>query len=134
MNTSGLKPRVADLTAQWVKEFATAMGHPCAVHCGDGIGGAYTLVTDVLPRALRSSNSFSAAAIITSASKTNIQDGGTPQGFGVQFTGTNSATVGENIKAKSVIMQWQGGALKVVWPASLSTSTPFAPMKTWDQR
>ncbi len=134
MNTSGLKPRVADLTAQWVKDFAAAQGHPCAVHCGDGIGGAYTLVTDVLPRALRSSNSFSASAIVSAASKTNIQEGGTPQGFGVQFTGTNSATVGENTKAKSVIMQWQGGVLKVVWPVALSTASPFAPMKTWDQR
>ena len=134
MNTSGLKSRVADLTAQWVKDFALAMGHPCAVHCGDGIGGTFTLVTDVLPRALRVSNSFSASAIVSAASKTLIQDGGTPQGFGVQFTGTNSSTVGENIKAKSVIMQWQGGALKVVWPAALATSTPSAPMKTWAQR
>jgi branched-chain amino acid transport system substrate-binding protein len=66
--------------------------------------------------------------------KTNIPDGGTPQGFGVKFSGAYDKLVGENTRAKSVIMQWQDGALRVVWPAALATSTPKAPMTTWANR
>lgn len=134
MNTSGLQPAVAKLTKAWVKKFAETEGHPCAVHCGDGIGGAYVLVTDVLPRALKSSKKFDAKSIVAAAMKTNIPDGGTPQGFGVKFSGAYDKLVGENTRAKSVIMQWQGGVLKVVWPKALSSANPIAPMKTWSQR
>lgn len=134
MNTAGLRKDVAKLTKAWVNKFALTEGHPCAVHCGDGIGGAYVLVTDVLPRALKESKKFDAKSIVAAAMKTNIPDGGTPQGFGVKFSGAYDKLVGENTRAKSVIMQWQGGVLKVVWPKALSTSTPIAPMKTWSQR
>jgi branched-chain amino acid transport system substrate-binding protein len=110
MNTKGLTKEVAALTKTWVAKFAKTEGHPCAVHCGDGIGGAYTLVTDVLPRALKDSKGFSAKAIVAAAMKTNIADGGTPQGFGVKFSGAYDKLVGENTRAKSVIMQWQDGS------------------------
>lgn len=134
MNTKGLTKEVAALTKSWVAKFAKTEGHPCAVHCGDGIGGAYTLVTDVLPRALKDSKGFSAKAIVAAAMKTNIPDGGTPQGFGVKFSGAYDKLVGENTRAKSVIMQWQDGALRVVWPAALASATPKAPMTTWANR
>jgi branched-chain amino acid transport system substrate-binding protein len=135
MNPEGLTPEVAALTKEWVKAFAAAEGHPCAVHCGDGIGGAYTLVTDVLPRALVFKNTtLTSKGIIASAMRTNIKEGGTPQGFGVKFSNTSKATPGENERARSVIMQWQSGSLKVVWPAGLASSTPVAPMKTWADR
>jgi branched-chain amino acid transport system substrate-binding protein len=135
MNPEGLTPEVAALTKEWVKAFAAAEGHPCAVHCGDGIGGAYTLVTDVLPRALVFKNTtLTSKGIIASAMRTNIKEGGTPQGFGVKFSNTSKATPGENERARSVIMQWQSGSLKVVWPAGLASSTPVAPMKTWAAR
>lgn len=135
MNTEGLTPEVAKLTKEWVTAFEKAEGHPCAVHCGDGIGGAYTLVTDVLPRALVFKNTtLTSKGIVAAAMRTNIKEGGTPQGFGVKFSNTSKATPGENERARSVIMQWQGGRLKVVWPAQLASSTPVAPMKTWADR
>lgn len=134
MNTAGLDKAVAKLTKKWVAAFATANGHPCAVHCGDGIGGAYTLVTDVLPRALKDSGDFTAKSIVAAAMKTDIPEGGTPQGFGVKFSGAYDKLVGENTRAKSVIMQWQDGALRVVWPAAIASKKPIAPMATWDKR
>ena len=134
MNTKGLTKTVAALTKKWVADFAESEGHPCAVHCGDGIGGAYTLVTDVLPRALKANKTLTAKSIVAAAMKTNIPEGGTPQGFGVKFSGAYDKLVGENTRAKSVIMQWQDGALRVVWPAALATSTPKAPMTTWANR
>ena len=134
MNTKGLNKSVSARTKNWVARFKAEQKHPCAVHCGDGIGGAYTLVTDVLPRALKEGKDFSAKSIINAAMKTDIPDGGTPQGFGVKFSGPSDKALGENTRAKSVIMQWQKGALRVVWPAALASATPKAPMPTWANR
>jgi len=41
---------------------------------------------------------------------------------------------GQNIKAKSLITQLQGGAYKRIYPLDLSDTTPVVPMKSWDNR
>jgi branched-chain amino acid transport system substrate-binding protein len=109
-------------------QFKTQQGHPCLVHCGDGLGGTYVLVKDVLPRAIKS-GSLSMASIEAAARKTDIPDGGTPQGFGVKF-----GAKGDNERAKSYIMQWQGGKLRVVYPSTLAVADPIFPLPTWAQR
>src|SRR6266571_2507320 len=114
MNTTNLSADARTVLDTLRAQFKTQQGHPCLVHCGDGLGGTYVLVKDVLPRAV-ASGSLTADSIRAAASQTDIPDGGTPQGFGAKFDAK-----GDNTRAISVIMQWQGGTLKVVWPSTLA--------------
>jgi branched-chain amino acid transport system substrate-binding protein len=134
MNSDGLDPDVAKLLDGWRNDFKSEYGHECLVHCGDGLGGGYILVSDVLPRALADSGDVTAESILAAAAKTDIPDGGTPQGFGAKFNLTDDKGLGDNVAAKSYIMQWQDGALKVVWPESLSIAAPVFPMPSWSER
>jgi len=127
MNTTNLSADARTVLDTLRAQFKTQQGHPCLVHCGDGLGGTYVLVKDVLPRAV-ASGSLTADSIRAAASQTDIPDGGTPQGFGAKFDAK-----GDNTRAISVIMQWQGGTLKVVWPSTLAIAQPI-PMPSWSQR
>lgn len=135
MNSDGLQPEVKALLDEWRAAFKSEYDRPCLVHCGDGLGGGYILVSDVLPRALETFGNVDSASILAAAAETNIPDGGTPQGFGAKFVAAGTpGTGGDNEAARSFIMQWQDGDLKVVWPAELAVAEPIFPMPTWSER
>lgn len=136
MNTGNLKPEIKKLVEGWLADFEAKQGHPCLVHCGDGVGGAYVLVADVLPRALAEGKSVQASAIVAAAAKTDIAPGGTPQGFGVKFTPAKKGdpNSGDNSRAFATIMQWQSGQLQVIWPKAVANAEPIFPMPKWSQR
>lgn len=127
MSTEHLAKDAATTLSELGAKFEKEYGHPCLVHCGDGLGGAYILVKDVLPRALESGD-ISGTSVRDAARKTDIADGGTPQGFGAKFT-----DAGENERAKSYIMQWQDGVLRVVYPTDRAEAKPVA-MPAWSAR
>jgi branched-chain amino acid transport system substrate-binding protein len=128
MNSQNLTADARALLDQLRADFKKKAGHDCLVHCGDGLGGAYVLVKDVLPRAV-GSGSVTGDSIRTAATKTDIADGGTPQGFGAKFDDN-----GDNERAKSYIMQWQSGTLRVVFPKELAAADPQFPLPTWSER
>lgn len=128
MTTENLSDDARELTDALRTKFKEQYGHDCLVHCGDGLGGAYVLVKDVLPRAVETGE-VTGDSIREAAAKTDIPDGGTPQGFGAKFTDD-----GENERARSYIMQWQDGVLKVVYPKEFAVAEPVFPMPSWDQR
>jgi branched-chain amino acid transport system substrate-binding protein len=135
MSSEGLQPEVRELLDGWREQFKADYGHECLVHCGDGLGGGYILVSDVLPRALEKFGNADAESIIAAAAETNIPEGGTPQGFGAHFVKAGTAvTGGDNDGARSYIMQWRDGKLKVVWPEAFAVDDPVFPMPTWDER
>lgn len=135
MDSAGLQPEVRELLDGWRESFKSSYGHDCLVHCGDGLGGGYILVSDVLPRAIEKYGSVDAESIIKAAAETNIPDGGTPQGFGAKFVEAGTlVTGGDNEAARSFIMQWQDGNLRVVWPSTLAVAEPIFPMPTWADR
>lgn len=134
MNLDGLDPELQTLLEGWLADFERAHGKACLVHCGDGIGGAYVLVKDVLPRALAEAGNVDAASIVAAAGKTDMPPGSTPQGFGVKFNPPGAEKVGDNAAAYSTIMQWQHGELNVVWPRDIANAEPVFPMPTWDKR
>jgi branched-chain amino acid transport system substrate-binding protein len=128
MNAQNLTPDARTLLEQLRGEFRKKLGHDCLVHCGDGLGGAYVLVKDVLPRAV-ASGSVTGDSIRAAAAQTDIADGGTPQGFGAKFDDN-----GENERANSYIMQWQSGSLRVVYPTGLAAAEPQFPLPAWSER
>lgn len=128
MSADDLAPEARSVLNDLKAKFRQETGHDCLVHCGDGLGGAYVLVKDVLPRAVESGE-VTGDSIRKAAEATDIPDGGTPQGFGAKF---NAA--GDNERAKSYIMQWQDGQLKVVFPEDRAAAEPIFPMPTWKER
>lgn len=129
MNAQNLQSQVRTDLTTLLSQYKSQAGAPCLVQCGDALGGTYDLVKYVLPGAV-ASGSVTPDSIRAAALKVNVPTGGTPQGFGLQF----SSTSGDNTAAQSVIMQWQNGSLQVVYPAALASATPVYPMPSWSQR
>jgi len=128
MSSANLAPDAKALLDQLRTTFQSQTGHPCLVHCGDGIGGAYILIKGVLPAAV-ASGAVTGDSLRAAAARTNMPDGSTPQGFGAKFDAQ-----GDNTLARSVIMQWQAGKLNVVYPPAVAAAPPIYPMPTWSQR
>lgn len=129
MNSANLQSQVrTDITAL-LSQYKSQSGSPCLVQCGDALGGTYDLVKYVLPGAV-ASGSVTPDSVRAAALKVNVPTGGTPQGFGLRFSGTS----GDNTAAQSVIMQWQNGSLVVVYPTALAAASPLYPMPSWSQR
>lgn len=129
MSLKGLQSSIRGDVSTLLSQYKAQTGNPCLVQCGDALGGTYDLVKYVLPNAV-ASGSVTADSIRAAALKVNVPTGGTPQGFGLQF----DPSTGDNTKAQSVIMQWQNGSLRVVYPSDLATASPVFPMPTWSQR
>jgi branched-chain amino acid transport system substrate-binding protein len=128
MRSDNLAPEARQILGTMRAQFKAKYGHDCMVHCGDGLGGGYVLVKDVLPRAVKSGE-VTGDSVRAAAGQTDIPDGGTPQGFGARFDAK-----GENQRARSYVMQWQGGSLKVVYPKERAAADPIFPMPAWSQR
>lgn len=134
MNTDGLQADVSAVFQEYLAQYESEYGRACLVHCGDGMGGAYVLVNDVLPRAISEFDSVDSDSIRAAADATDIPVGGTLQGFGVEFAAVGEPNAGDNIRAFSVIMQWRDGDLVVVWPEDLAVAEPTFPLPPWSER
>ncbi len=94
-----------------------------------GFVAGWVLFHDVLPRA----QSLTPAAIRTAALRVNLPYGSEINGAGVRFAGPGSPDEGQNLRAISVIWQWQRpGHEVVVYPRSFATAQPrWIPLPGW---
>ena len=82
-----------------------------------GFSAAWALMLDVLPHATTSS----ATSISAAARAVDLPAGALPNGGGLKF-GTDRPHLGQNLRAASVVWQWQGVNRSVtVWPAVFAT-------------
>ncbi|HEV3232731.1 MAG TPA: ABC transporter substrate-binding protein [Candidatus Dormibacteraeota bacterium] len=82
-----------------------------------GFSAAWALFEDVLPAAL----TLDPAGIANAARRTKLADGDLPNGGGLDFS-TDPARLGQNLRAASVVWQWQGVRQSVtVWPPVFAT-------------
>ncbi|HET9848992.1 MAG TPA: ABC transporter substrate-binding protein [Candidatus Dormibacteraeota bacterium] len=90
-----------------------------------GFAAAWTLFHYVLPRA----GNLSASAIASAARSLDLPAGTLANGAGVKFA-TSADARGQNVRAASVIWQWQGVRHSVtVYPPVFATGTPgFIPL------
>jgi len=91
-----------------------------------GFVAGWVLLHDVLPRA----SSLTPDAIRQAALAVNLPYGSEINGAGVRFAGPGEPDQGQNLRATSVIWQWQQpGKASVVFPGSYATSSPrFIPL------
>ena len=115
-----LRHRVA---AKFHKEgFGASMSGPALA----GFVGGWVLFHTVLPRAA----SITTPSIRKAALAVNLPYGSEINGAGVRFAGPNAPDAGQNLRATSVIWQWQHVDKAVIlWPHAYATGRPhFIPL------
>ncbi len=93
-----------------------------------GFNQTWTLLTDVLPRAIRKHGGFDAESLRKAAVETRIPQGGTIQGYGVEFYPPGHSMAGQNRRVLPVVMQYVGDETRVIWPRDLATAEPVLPL------
>ena len=97
-------------------------------HVSIGFANSWTFLEDVLPRAIKKYGGVDSEALRKAALETDIEDGGTLQGYGVKFNPPGHPMAGQNARAYPVVMQYVGNETKVVWPKSSQTAEPVMPL------
>jgi len=126
---SKLAPGLGEVTKQLVDHYkAETGGSDVPSHASQGFNNAWIFLTDVLPRAIKDHGGTVPEALRKSALETDIQEGGTIQGFGVKFYGAAEPMEGQNARAFPTVMQYRDGKTEIVWPEALRSSTPILPL------
>ncbi|HSH06646.1 MAG TPA: ABC transporter substrate-binding protein [Burkholderiales bacterium] len=124
-----LKPGLGELTQEMVKRYkAEAKAQEVPPHTSMGFNQSWIFFTDVLPRAIKKYGGYDPEALRKAALETDIPTGGTIQGYGVKFFGPGHEMAGQNERSSPVLMQYQGGQTKIVWPTALKTADPILPI------
>ena len=86
-----------------------------------GFVGGWVLFHDVVPRAA----TLTSAGLRAAALGLDIPEGSEINGGGVKFGVPGSSDQGQNLRAASMVAQWQGvEQLGVVYPPTYATSAP----------
>ena len=89
-----------------------------------GFVGGWVLFHDVLPSV---SGTVTSAAVRQVALGLDIPEGTEINGAGVKFGVAGSADQGQNLRAASMVAEWQGvGLMRVVYPAAYATGQPVS--------
>jgi branched-chain amino acid transport system substrate-binding protein len=124
VNADGLLPRGRALLERATAAYAARFGDAMSAAALAGFSGAWALLHDVAPAA----DGTSPGAIARAANAIDLPEGSLPNGSGLRFGASGSATAGSNLLAASVIWQWQHpGRNAVVWPERYATS-PVLPL------
>jgi branched-chain amino acid transport system substrate-binding protein len=124
-----LKPGLGALTQEMVKRYKAESGATVVPpHTSMGFNQSWIFFTDVLPRAIKKHGGYSPDALQKAALETDIPVGGTIQGYGVKFFPPGSEMSGQNERSSPVVMQYQGGQTKIVWPTAIKTADPILPI------
>jgi len=124
-----LKPGLGELTQEMVKRYkAESKATVVPPHTSMGFNQSWIFFTDVLPRAIKKHGGYNPEALRQAALETDIPVGGTIQGYGVKFFAPGSEMAGQNERSSPVVMQYQGGQTKIVWPTAIKTADPILPI------
>jgi len=124
-----LKPGLGDLTKEMIKRYkAETKATVVPPHTSMGFNQSWIFFTDVLPRAIKKYGGYDPEALRKAALDTDIPVGGTIQGYGVKFFPPGTEMSGQNERSSPVVMQYQGGQTKIVWPAAIKTADPILPI------
>ena len=117
-NPGALDPSAHALYEQFAAAWTKQTGRAPSEEGISGFAAAWALLHNVL-----GSGATSAPAIAAAARSLDLPSGSLPNGGGILFS-NNAANLGQNLRAASVIWQWQAVYHSVViWPAPYATGT-----------
>lgn len=114
---------------RFARAFSADRGHAPTEEGISGFAAAWPLLHDVLPAAARRDAGLAAGSIAASARAVDLPAGTLVNGAGLRFA-ASGPRLGQNLRAASVIWQWQAvRSSVVVWPAEFATGTiAFVPL------
>jgi branched-chain amino acid transport system substrate-binding protein len=120
LDWSKLQPGVGDLAKTFMDRFQAKhrLSDP-PTHASMGFNNTWIFLEHVLKPAVRKSGGMSADALREAALAVDVPEGGTIQGYGVKFAPPGDPMSGQNQRSLAVVMQFENGKSKVVWPGSL---------------
>jgi branched-chain amino acid transport system substrate-binding protein len=126
---SALLPEARQLLARATTAYRRAYGVAMTASSVAGFVAGWVLFHDVLPHA----RSLSAADVRAAALGVNLPYGSQINGAGVRFAPPGAPDEGQNLRAISVIWQWQSpGHEVVVYPRTYATAKPrWIPLPGW---
>jgi branched-chain amino acid transport system substrate-binding protein len=127
-NSSALNGNGKALYERFAKAYRQRTGGEPTVEALSGFSAAWTLFHYAMPAAARQGQ-LDPPGIASAARAVDLPNGTLPNGAGVKFAQT-SDLMGQNLRAASVVWQWQGVRQHVtVYPAVFATGTPgFIPL------
>jgi branched-chain amino acid transport system substrate-binding protein len=121
LDWSKLGPGVGDLAKAFVERFQKKHNlNDLPTHASMGFNNTWIFLEHVLKPAVRKTGGMTADALREAALTVDIPTGGTIQGYGVKFEPPEAAMAGQNARSIAVVMQFDKGKSKVVWPAALA--------------
>ncbi len=128
-SANALLPAARALRARATAAYQKAYGVPMTASAVAGFVAGWVLFHEVLPHA----RSLAPADIRAAALAVNLPNGSEINGAGVLFARSGAPDEGQNLRAISVIWQWQRpGHEVIVYPASYATTHPlWIPLPGW---
>jgi branched-chain amino acid transport system substrate-binding protein len=125
VNPDALTPDARAMLAAAKKTYQSlGMGSQMPIPAVAGFVAGWTLFHGVLPRI---TGDVTPDTVRTAAYKVDEPAGSSINGGGVRFAPSGAPNAGQNLRAPSVIGQWQAiGMVRAVWPARFATSQPSA--------
>ncbi|MHB8508507.1 MAG: ABC transporter substrate-binding protein [Candidatus Dormibacteria bacterium] len=116
-NPAALTPGARNAYNSFVADYRSRFKATPAEEAIAAYSAAWALLHHILPAA----SSLDPAGIETAADGIDLPDGALPNGAGLKFS-QSASDLGQNLRASSVIWQWQGYRRSVtVWPPVLAT-------------
>lgn len=119
-NPKALTENAIQLQQEFVKRWKSAKGSEPTGITWSAVNAAWVLFHEALPQA----KTLDANGIRDALLAVDIQEGEMPNGIGVKFNGPQDKQAGQNERAKVVMMQWQNGEFKLVWPDKFANTEP----------
>jgi branched-chain amino acid transport system substrate-binding protein len=124
-----LGPGVGDLAKAFVERFqAKHRLRDLPPHASMGFNNTWIFLNDVLAPAVKRTGGMSADALREAALAVDIPVGGTIQGYGVKFHPPGHPMAGQNERSIAVVMQFEDGKARVVWPTAIAGAPPVLPL------
>jgi ABC-type branched-subunit amino acid transport system substrate-binding protein len=121
VNSSALAPPARDL----LRRAQAAYGGNLSIPATAGFVGGWALFHDVFPKL---AGRVTPDGVRTAAYELDQPANSTINGGGIKFAGPTSPDPGQNLRAPSVVGQWQAvGKMRVVYPDAFASARPIIP-------
>ncbi|MCO6415029.1 ABC transporter substrate-binding protein [Siccirubricoccus sp. KC 17139] len=128
LDWSKLQPGVGELAQAFVTKYSEKHRvRDLPTHASMGFNNMWIFLNNVLAPAVRKTGGMTADALREAALEVDIPMGGTIQGYGVKFEPPGSAMAGQNARSIAVVMQFENGRSRVIWPSSIG-QPPVLPL------
>lgn len=123
-----LAPGVGDLAKEFLDRYkAKHASNDPPTHASMGFNNTWVFLQNALKPAVEKTGGMTADALREAILKIDIPLGGTMQGAGMQFAPPEHAMAGQNLRSVAVVMQFDNGRSRVVWPSAIGV-TPVLPL------